>query len=309
MNSRFQTEASDDFNKARSKEVFSRILSLLRLTDHSLLSLEEVRHLLKPKGESYRGLQVVPIDKIIGSEGRYQDFNKRFLPKHEHLRNRWTRIDQAHLKSIILPAIQLYEIGGVYFVRDGNHRVSVAAMQGVMAIDAEVISLSSEVTIHPDMTKDDLRNAVIEYEKKQFYETIPFRSAVPEFDLRFSATGRYTEIIQHIYGHKYYINQNYTEEIPMETAIRSWYENVFRPIVDIIIANGLLSRFPGRTEADLYVWTVRHWHELKEKYGEAFPVQQAILDYSAQYGKDWQVRFKERMQIIMKRLKGIFIHR
>lgn len=303
MSNHIQTEAADDFNKARSREVFSRILNLLRVTDQSLLSLDDVRHLLKPKGESYRGLQVVPIEKIIGSEGRYRDFNKRFLPKHEHLRTRWTKIDQAHLSSVILPPIQLYEIGGVYFVRDGNHRVSVAAMQGVLAIDAEVISLNSELTIHPDMTKDALLRAVLAYEKKQFNEMIPFQKVIPSFNLQFSATGRYAEILQHIYGHKYYINQNFTEEIPLEQAIQSWYEHVFKPIIDIIEYNGLVSRFPGRTAADLYVWSVRHWHELKEKYGETYPVHQAILDFSEQYGKSWGARFKDRLSKLKKRFR------
>ncbi|AFG37510.1 hypothetical protein [Spirochaeta africana] len=308
MSDRLKNEAFEDFNKARSREVFSRILSLLRLTDHSLLSLDEVRELLKPRGESYRGLQVVPINKIVGSEGRYRDFNKRFLPRHEHLRNRWARVDQAHLSSIILPPIQLYEIGGVYFVRDGNHRVSVAAMQGVQAIDAEVISLNSEVSIHPDMTKDDLLHSVLQYEKQQFYATIPFHQVVPDYDLEFSAPGRYAEVIQHIYAHKYYINQNYTEEIPLEKAIESWYENVFKPITEIVTAHGLSARFPGRTAADVYVWAVRHWHELKEKYGEAYPIQQAVMDFSERYGKDWWPRWKDRFRDGARRLKRLFFH-
>jgi hypothetical protein len=39
------------------------------------------------------------------------------------------------LQDITLPSILLYEIGGVYFVRDGNHRVSVAKIKGVEFID------------------------------------------------------------------------------------------------------------------------------------------------------------------------------
>ncbi|GAB6090907.1 transcriptional regulator [Spirochaeta dissipatitropha] len=297
-----RNEAGDNFNKARTKEVFSRILNLLKISDQGLLSLDEVRSLLKPKGESYRGLQAVSVSKIVGSEGRYRDFNKRFLPRHDHLRNRWIRVDEAHLQSKILPPIQLYEIGGVYFVRDGNHRVSVAALQGVMAIDAEVISLSSEISIDPGMTKESLRKAVIDYEKQEFYKKIPLLKVVPDCDINFSATGRYAELVQHIYGHKYYINQNYTEEIPVERAILSWYENVYRPITEIISENGLLIRFPKRTAADLYVWTVRHWHELKEKCGEEYPVHEAILNFSEKYGMSWKKRATARLRIIKQRL-------
>jgi hypothetical protein len=40
-----------------------------------------------------------------------------------------------------LPAVSLYKIGEHYFVRDGNHRVSVARFHGAAAIDAEVVEI------------------------------------------------------------------------------------------------------------------------------------------------------------------------
>lgn len=296
MSSFAENEAREDFNKARMQEVFSRITHILSPQKQRLLSLEEVKEAVRPKGETYRGMQTVPIDRIVGSEGRYRDFNKSFLPKHERLRGRWTSIDRAHLQDVILPAIRLYEIGGVYFVRDGNHRVSVAKSQGVMAIDAEVTSLDSEVELSEDLTRDKLRQAVLNHEKKAFHERTGFDKIVPGHRLEFSATGRFDEVLTHILGHKYYLGMELDREVTFEEAAFSWYENVFRPIIDVIESERLVSRFPGRTSADLYMWIVKHWDELKRRYGEEFSMKDAAMDFSSRYGKSFWARFLEGLR-------------
>lgn len=291
-----ENEAREDFNRARMHEVFSGILHLLSPEKQRLLSLDEVKEAVRPQGETYRGMQTVPIDRIVGSEGRYRDFNKRFLPKHERLRGRWTSIDRAHLQDVILPAIRLYEIGGVYFVRDGNHRVSVAKAQGVMAIDAEVTSLDSEIELSENLTRDTLRKAVIDHEKKVFHQRTGFDKIVPDHKLEFTATGRYDEVLSHIMGHKYYLSLDLEQEVSFAEAAFSWYENVFRPIVDIIEHERLISRFPGRTSADLYMWIVKHWDELKRRYGEEFSMKDAAIDFSSRYGKSFWARLLERLR-------------
>ncbi len=290
-----QQEATQDFNKARSKEIFSRIMNTLKPSRHEMLSLQEVREIVKPKSESYKGMQVVPIAQIVGSEGRYRDFNRSFLPRRESLRRRWTSVDRAHLSDVILPPIKLYEIGGVYFVRDGNHRVSVARSQGVQSIDAEVTSLGSEIKLSPDLTRENMREAVIEYEKKRFFKETGFQRLFPDYDLQFTETGRYDAIIDHINHHKYYINQHQSSEIPFEAAIKSWYKNVFRPVADVIEEERVTSRFPGRTAADLYVWTVKHWDELKRRYGQQYPLKEAVRDYNVRFGRSLWSRLKDRL--------------
>lgn len=287
MNNKMHSmQAADDFDKARGKAILSKIQHFMDLDKDKLLSFNDVKEILKPKSETYKGMQVVPIDLIIGSEGRYKDFNKYFLPKSEHLRHRWERVDLAHITDVILPPIQLYEIGGVYFVRDGNHRVSVARMQGVSLIDAEVTSLSSEIKIDPDMNSDELRQAVIDYEKKLFFEKTGFSELCSCESLDFSAPGRYDVVYNHILVHKYYLNQKHKEEIPFSQALQSWYEKVYRPIIDIIEEENLGNRFPGRTAADLYVWIVKHWDFLKKKYGVHYSIKDAARDFSVKYGTD-----------------------
>lgn len=280
-----QSTAQSDFNKARIRESLSRILYMLTPERQDLLSLQDVRELIKPKAEYYKGMQTVPIEMIVGSEGRYNDFNQSFLPKHEHIRSRWESVDRARLQDITLPPIKLYKIGEVYFVRDGNHRVSVAKLNGGLSIDAEVIELDAEIKIEPSMTHSDLRKKVIEYEKKRAFSETELGKIIKKDKLDFSETGRYLEILKHISVHKYFLNQDKKEEISFVEAGRSWYSNLYQPVIKAIERNKLLFRFPGRTKSDLYVWIIQHWDELKREEGEDVPIEHAAIDYARKFGK------------------------
>ena len=293
-------QASSDFTRARGRAILSQIQYFLNTDRNKLLSFNDVKDILKPKNEVYRGSQVVQIKMIVGSEGRYHDFNKFFLPKREHMRQRWQKVDEAHIKDIILPPIQLYEIGGVYFVRDGNHRVSVAKTQGVEFIDAEVTSLATEINLKPSMTTEELRDALIAYEKSIFYEKTEFGDLTNYNALDFSSPGRYDVIYNHILVHKYYLNENIEEEIPFSDALVSWYNNVYNPGVAIIREQWLLANFPGRTEADLYVWIIKHWDFLKKKYG-AYSLAKAAGDFSRKYGQS-QGRFFRFLALLADRI-------
>jgi hypothetical protein len=292
--------ASEDFSKARARAILSQIQHFMNTDKDKLLSFNDVKEILKPKNQTYKGMQTVPIDHIVGSEGRYRDFNKFFLPKADHLKSRWVRVDEAHIRDIILPPIQLYEIGGVYFVRDGNHRVSVAKSQGIEMIDAEVISLSSEVAIEPSMTTDDLREKIIGIEKKAFYEKTEFGKYTNCYDLDFSMPGRYDVIYNHILVHKYYLNQGVSKEIPFSEALISWYNHVYEPIINIIKDERLYLNFPGRTAGDLYVWIVKHWDFLKKKYGIQYPIPDAARDFSQKYGKS-RVKFLQWLAALFRK--------
>lgn len=234
-------------------------------------------------------MQVVPLEKIIGSEGRYRDFNAAFLPKKEHTRKRWESIDKAHLQDIILPPIKLYKVGDYFFVRDGNHRVSVARLQGVFAIDAEVTELKTKYKLDAGKSQEELAAQLIGYELQRFIDQTHLDQVLPMDYLQFSDAGRFDEILQHIEGHKYYLNQNIEGEMNFSDAALSWYYNVFLPIIEQISNDGVISRFPGRTKADLYIWIVKYWDELKGTYGEKVTLRDATRDFSLARGKSlWQ---------------------
>ncbi len=293
-------QAVDDFGKARFRERILSILNLLSPEKQQLLSLYDIKTLIKPKNESYKGMKVVAVKDIVGSEGRYRDFNKAFLPRKEHLRNRWISIDKAHITDVILPPIKLYKIGDVYFVRDGNHRVSVAKMQKVYAIDAEVVELNAEISFTKGMSRDELETKVIEYERKQLLTDTDLGDYIDMTTIHFTAPGRYHELLNHILGHKYFINQDSKEEISIEEAAKSWYQNLYNPIITTVREDNLVARFNNRTEADLYIWIVKHWDDLKGKYGQDFPLEQATKEYSEIYGKNILQRFGSYLKRIIQ---------
>ncbi len=284
MSTILDTQAESDFSKARSKALINEIQHFLNPEESQLLSFTDVKKMLKPSGEVYQGMQVVPVKLIAGSEGRYKDFDNHFFPKSIHLKKRWTSIDKAHLSDVILPPIVLYELGGLYFVRDGNHRVSVARAQGVENIDAEVISLQSEIRLKPNMTVSQMMQQVIHYEKRVFYSETSFGDITDCWNLDFTATGQYDVIYNHIIIHKYYINQNQTEEIPMEDAILSWYRQVYVPVITVIAQQRIMRRFRRRTPGDLYVWIIKYWDDLKQRFGNDVSLDKAAEDFTKEFG-------------------------
>ena len=286
MKTLIETTAEQDFYRAQTRALLSRIAHVFSPAKEDLLPFDAARQLLKPDGEVYAGLATVPLEKIVGSEGRYRDFNRHFLPRKEHLRQRWVSVDKTHYQDITLPPVRLYEMGGVYFVRDGNHRVSVARSLGQMEIDAEVSSLQSKIAISPDMGLDELKRAVIDYEKRLFLEATDYLAVVGVDDLDFSEPGRYDTIREHIAVHKYYLNEHEPTEIEFSSALYSWHENVFAPIVLAIAEESILPLFPGRTSADLYLYLVRHWDELKHRSRRDVGIGDAARDFKSQAARD-----------------------
>ena len=290
--------AEEDFSKARNKALFNEIQHFLTPEEVSLISLNDVKQLLKPTAETYVGMKVIPIDKVVGSEGRYNDFDNHFFPKSSHLRNRWQHVDEAAIKDIILPPIKVYEILGLYFVRDGNHRVSVAKSRGTEFIDAEVVSLQSEIKLNKPENMPDSIKQIIYYEKRVFYSETNFGDITDYWCLDFTRTGRYDVIYNHILTHKYYLNQGKDEEVSMEDAILSWFNTVYLPIVTSVRKCHILHKFPKRTLADMYVWIVRYWDSLKHSFGDNIPIDRAVQDF----GKYYHIPFFKRIKNSFERL-------
>lgn len=253
---------SHDFVKAHRHAVFQNIFSTFRWSNPDLLSFYEVTKLIKPESEAYKGMQTIPVRNIIGSENRYHDFSSAFYPKNISLQRRWESVDAANLDDVILPPISVYKLGQWYFVRDGNHRVSVARSKGVEFIDAEVVELTSKIPLEEGITLNEIRHRVVAYERQRFIEQFN-PTYLPMDRIVFTAPGSYPEMVNHILVHKYFMNQNQEEELTFEQGAIDWYQNVYLKIAEAIENEHLLVEFPGQTEADMYMWLVRKWDEMK----------------------------------------------
>lgn len=301
------SETNEDFEKARNKALFNEVQHFLNPEEATLISFSDIKKLLKPQNETYLGMKTVPVKLIVGSEARYQDFDNHFFPKRMHLKSRWEHIDMAHINDINLPPISLYELGGVYFVRDGNHRVSVAKAKGIEFIDAEVVSLQSEIKLHPGDSLSKMTKQVINYEKRVFYSETSFGDITDFWGLDFSVPGQYDVIYNHILTHKYYINMNITEEIPLDKAVSSWFMTVYLPVINAIEKHNMIRYFRGRTKSDLYVYTIKYWDEIKMKFGDAYSLDDAAQLFATQYGMTFVKRLvnKIKKHILKKKIQTV----
>jgi hypothetical protein len=143
-----EEQVDADFTRARHKAFLHSLKARVLRGDRSstyLLSFEEARKALGALNKIRIGRRVVPVEKIVGSVGRYDEFDRAFLPAKARVGSKWKRIDRAFHRGEELPPVVLYKMGDAYFVEDGNHRVSVAHYQGVEWIDAEVTELYPRV--------------------------------------------------------------------------------------------------------------------------------------------------------------------
>lgn len=132
-----------DFERARGRAAWLRLKSMITGQRDDLPWLARVREAAGSLNESYRGVRTIDVDRIVGSKSRATEFNRDFLPRKRHLNARWSRVNSAFHDAVTLPPIRVFELEGDYFVRDGNHRVSVAKHYGVKCIDAEVVRLTA----------------------------------------------------------------------------------------------------------------------------------------------------------------------
>jgi hypothetical protein len=132
-------EALQLYRKARIRAWLGKVWSVLTGHSRRLFQLELVRATCAVRGSHYAGTQSVPIRQILGSEGRYDDFDTDFRPLQARTKKRWLSIALARYKGMILPMVELIQVGDIYFVRDGHHRISVARALGQTYVDAKVI--------------------------------------------------------------------------------------------------------------------------------------------------------------------------
>ena len=133
--------AEQDFDHASRKVFWRDLHSKLTRKSNQLLAFDQIHSDLPFDGQHYGGLQTICLDDIVGSEGRSQDFDRAFFPRESHTKDRWISIDEAYYQETPLPPIDLLKVGEGYFVRDGNHRVSVARAHKQAFIDAFVIEV------------------------------------------------------------------------------------------------------------------------------------------------------------------------
>ena len=202
-----------------------------------------------------RGAHLVPVAQILGSVGRYHDFDSEFRLKHNMTSDRLQRIKRAMTAGKRLPPVKLYQIKDEYYVLDGNHRIAAAKEFGLLEIDAKIVEFIP--------SKDTLEN-ILYREKSEFNETARLPHAI-----NLTEVGQYIQLIKQISKHQEFLKHETKKSVSFESAAKDWYQTIFQPLSDIIDQGGLIEAFPGRTMADLYAYiSIYQWDNQRSRnYG------------------------------------------
>jgi hypothetical protein len=252
--------ADDEWVHARRKVLYQKVVCAVTQCSVDLLSFNEVRKRLHLSEQLDRGLQQIPVDKIRGSVGRYDDFSATFLPLKEHMGDRWKRVDQAVMRGKI-PPIEVYQVGEVYFVLDGNHRVSIARAHGAEVIDAYVSEFPTPLGEKSEVSLDE---QLIAAERTAFQQKLGGAGKKARKEFAFTCAGCYRDLAGQIENYRSGLEAAEGKPVSIERGYAAWHSEVYTPAARAIRDYGLLRVFPDRTEADLFIWAWENGEVLKE---------------------------------------------
>jgi nucleotide-binding universal stress UspA family protein len=265
--------AIEDFQSAHQKATVEEVLARLQGKPNTLLSFEEVAKKLKLQARSERGVQTIPLEAIVGSVGRYTDFTRTFLPRNPNDQQRWAQV-KASLDENGFPPIDVYKVSDVYFVLDGNHRVSVARQEGWSTIQANVIEVKSNVPLSADTSPDEL---IVKSEYADFLEETRLHEYRPNVDLGVTIPGQYQKLREQLQLHRYYAQVDKGLELSFDETLLDWYDRIYIPLAETIRDRGLMRSFPDRTITDFYLWVTEHRDALQRELGWSIRPQ-AVAD-------------------------------
>lgn len=301
---KYETSSDAEFDNARFKSLLRSLRYFLVGRNNELLSFEKIQKNLELHNQRNLGIKTVKIKDIVGSLDRYKDFDSYFLPKKMNLQRRWANIHNLLVRDVILPPVILYKVGDIYFVFDGNHRVSVSKKMGVEYIDAVVIEFITDIKINSRM---DANQIFILAEKEKFLNLTGLKQERPDNKMRITAPGQYDFLLGQINKLMIQMNENKKADEKLTTfkeASLFWYDNVYLPAIEIIKRYGILQKFPKRTKTDLYIWINEHKRYLSLKYGREVITKFAVQDIVNRYSKNPFNRLRLRlMNIGSKKIK------
>lgn len=253
------------FERARRREIYRKLASAVRgkAQKEELLSLDEMRRRLRLFDQRYIGIEPVPVANIVGTADRRPEFGPGFLPKDFETRERWRRVEQAFPASDF-PPIVVYKVGEAYFVIDGHHRVAVAKQREIEFIDAEITELESRWPLDPDV---NLAEVIHREQRLIFMEESGLEGARPHAAIEFSRALGYVELLDLVKVFGYHLMIEEGRVLSRAEVAARWYDDVYLPTISVFEKEDLVSAFPDRTEADLFLWVYQRRQALFPEFG------------------------------------------
>lgn len=243
-------DAESDFLRSRRLQTLSALAARLRGEGGEstrALSFDEVVDALGRRGERRVGLQLIPLDAIVGSVDKVRDFDRRFRPTSDKSRARWERIARASRVGEEIPPIDVYKLGDYYFVRDGHHRVSVARALRLRLIEAEVTEVQTLLEPRDIGRRQDLE---LQHWRKLFLQRIPLDRSVRD-QVTVTEPYAYGKLAEMVEAWAARTMQAEAELMDKQTMARRWYELEYLPVLELITEAGVKGE--DETEGDAYM--------------------------------------------------------
>jgi hypothetical protein len=245
-----RADAEADFLRARRLQMIAGLASrVLRKesADRKALAFQEVVDALGLVDEVALGIQLIPVDWIVGSVDKVRDFDPKFRPRTGRNRQRWERIAEAARRGESLPPIDVYQVGEMYFVRDGHHRVSVYRALELSTIEADVrlvrtVVEPDEVRSHSDLAARELR--------RLFIQRVPLGKAGRRA-LVLSDAEQYPWLAEMVEACAARLMFAEGQVLERAQAAKRWYAEEFVPVVEMIQQGELMEK--RETPADAYL--------------------------------------------------------
>ena len=304
MSEPYGASASVGWKQARRAAFVQDLMATFAQHPESLMSFEDVSQKLKLGNVQYLGRQDVQLDQIVGSVGRYSDFTHAFFPRKDHLQVRWEGVEKLLITGRPVPPIELYKVGQAYFVRDGNHRVSVARQHKFPTLPAHVWEYETPVPLEPGANVDEL---LCQMAHSAFMEQTHVDQICPQLNLRLTQPDGYDDLLYEIEAYQQILSQIDRRTIPLDEAVALWAELRYTPIVSLIRERHVLDEFPQRTETDLYLWLCRNQGELAARYEHHVSMKEAADDLAERFGQSPLPvrRFRQSLQQMTRTFRSL----
>ena len=245
-----RADAENDFLRARRHQVLSQLAGWMRTDSHEgteTLSFSEVVEALGRRGERSLGLQVIPMDSIVGSVDKVRDFDRRFRPTSNRSRQRWERMALKTRTGQSFPPIDVYKLGNLYFVRDGHHRVSVGRSLGANSIEAYVTEIDTVISTEGIGGRRDLdgKNWGL-----RFLKRVPL-TGERRAEINCTDPSNYHRLAEMIEAWACRLMHHEGAYFDKQTMARRWYDEEYEPVVALIDGAGVRGR--DETGADAYL--------------------------------------------------------
>jgi hypothetical protein len=195
-----------------------------------LLELDEVERRLKPFGRRYLGVREIPLDVLVGTDGRASSFTRDFRPLHAFSRDRLRSLESAFPDGGF-PLIVTVKLGETYFVIDGHHRAALARRAGAEMIDADVTELIARV---PLPAGADMLEVVLRELERIFLEDSGLAEALPNVRVPVSRPAHYLELLENVQVHGYHMMRGRGRVLENAEIAADWYEAIYTPTLAAI---------------------------------------------------------------------------